>query len=78
MSDNGKINREVLEQKLELLKTQRDTMLENANRQMAQMDGAIGFLEQLLSGELDDPAGEDATEPVIVEGETSKPQEEAS
>lgn len=54
MSDNSKFSQEGLEEKLELLRKQREAMLEQANRQMAQMDGAIGFLEQFLSGELDD------------------------
>ena len=54
MSKNDDFSREGLEEKLELLRKQREAMLEQANRQMAQMDGAIGFLEQFLSGELDD------------------------
>lgn len=65
MSENSNFSREGLEEKLELLKKQRETMLEQANRQMAQMDGAIGFLEQFLSGELDEPVDEDA--PVVAE-----------
>lgn len=75
MSDNGNekvisekdnFSREGLEEKLELLKQQRDSMLEQANRQMAQMDGAIGFLEQFLSGEIDEPLNEGAPAEVKV------------
>lgn len=65
MSENSNFSKEGLEEKLGLLKEQRESMLEQANRQMAQMDGAIGFLEQLLSGEIDEPVVEDA--PAVVE-----------
>jgi hypothetical protein len=69
MSENNSFSKEGMQEKLELLKKQREAMLEQANRQMAQMDGAIGFIEQLLSGELDDNlVDEDApVEPEIVD-----------
>jgi len=42
-----------LEEKLARLQEARKVMVEKANREIAQLDGAIAFLVQLLAGELD-------------------------
>lgn len=48
-----------LQEKLTRMKDSRAKMLEEANRGIAQLDGAIAFVTQLLAGELEEPVEEE-------------------
>ena len=47
-----------LQEKLDRMKESREKMLEEANRSIAQLDGAIAFVTQLLAGQLEEPTEE--------------------
>lgn len=48
-------SREDLQEMLEKMEHNRSVLVENANRQISQLDGAIGFVTQLLAGDLELP-----------------------
>jgi hypothetical protein len=61
-NDPQNYSNEQLEDMLERMKENRAAMVEEANRKIAQLDGAIGFVTQLLAGELVLPADEEESE----------------